>query len=128
MTAANSGAKTAVALFFVLLTMIGLFTVGDYNGSYDELAEMGILASNLKEYALRLQDIGIEWPYWLQSGAEPISKSVERDHGICGYYLYGILLPLFEDNEGLRFTLWSALTWLWFMMGCWSLYAIARKM
>ena len=31
--------KTAVVLFFVLLTLLGLWTAGDYTGSYDELWE-----------------------------------------------------------------------------------------
>ena len=55
-------------------------------------------------------------------------EKMEKDHGISGYYLYGLVFPQIEHNETLRYTLWSVVTWLWFMSGVWSLYAIARHM
>ncbi len=66
-------AKAAVALFFVLLALLGLWTVDDYSGSYDETAEQAILSSNMKEYALR-------WKNW-------------ESHGTCGWkaILYQLL-------------------------------------
>lgn len=120
--------KAAVALFFMLLTLVGLWTVDDYTGSYDEIAEQAILSSNMKEYALALEKRGISWNTWLESHAVPISQSIEKDHGISGYYLYGLLFPQIEQNETLRYTLWGIVTWLWFMSGVWSLYAIARHL
>lgn len=115
-------ANGVTALFFILLTLIGLMTVADYTGSYDELAEQAILESNLKEYAIH----SIGDPYALN--AEPISQSIERDHGISAYYLYPLVLSCTDGSEWQRFTLWNAMTWLWFMAGVWSLYALARKM
>ncbi len=120
--------RMMVACFFALLTLIGIWTIGDYCGSYDEIAEQLILASNMKEYALQLEKLGVRWDTWLMRDDVPISQSIEKDHGISGYYLYGLLFPLVEQNEGLRYSLWSLFTWLWFMTGVWSLYAIARKM
>ena len=120
--------RAAVALFFALLTLVGLWTVDDYTGSYDETAEQVILSSNMKEYALGLEKLGITWDVWLESDAVPISQSIEKDHGISGYYLYGLVFPQIKHNETLRYTLWSVVTWLWFMSGVWSLYAIARHM
>ena len=117
----------AVALLFLLLTAVGLWTVDDYTGSYDEIAEQAILASNMKEYALGLEKLGIRCHYWLSSQAVEISQSVERDHGISGYYLYGLLFPLLENSETLRYMIWSMMTWMWFMFGVWSLYALARE-
>ena len=121
-------AKSAVALFFALLMLIGLLTIGDYTGSYDETAEQVILSSNMKEYALALQKLGICCEYWLQSDVQPISRSIEKDHGISGYYVYGLLFEQLEGSETLRYTLWSAMTWLWFMAGVGSLYGIARQL
>ena len=120
--------RMAVALFMILITLIGLWTIGDYTGSYDEIAEQAILASNMKEYAVRLQKIGVCSEYWTNAPVQPISQSVEKDHGISAYYLFGVLFPLLENNEWLRYTLWSVFTWLWFMMGVWSLYAISKRM
>lgn len=120
--------KAAVALFFVLLTLVGLWTVDDYTGSYDEIAEQAILSSNMKEYAITLEKLGIEWKTWLAYDVVPISQSIEKDHGISGYYPYALVFPQVEHNEFLRYTLWSAWTWLWFMAGVWSLYAIARHL
>ena len=128
MTGEKRTGRAAVAIFFAVLMLLGLCTVRDYTGSYDELAEQAILASNMKEYAMALDRIGLSSSYWLQSEATPISRSVEKDHGISGYYLYGLMFPAFETNETVRQTLWSVFTWLWFMLGVWSLYAIARHM
>lgn len=119
--------KTAVALFFALLLLVGLCTVRDYTGSYDEIAEQMIVRSNLKEYAQYLQRVGIRLDYWLECSSKPISESIERDHGAAGFYLYGLLFPLIEHQETVRYTLWGVMIWLWFMLGVWSLYAIARR-
>ena len=118
--------KTATALFFTMLTLIGILTIDDYTGSYDESAEQVILCSNMKEYALALEKTGIRMEYWLENGAVPISQSIEKDHGISGYYLYGLLFPHISQNQPLRYSLWSLFTWLWFMLGVYSLYSIAR--
>lgn len=128
MSASQNRQKAAVALFMAVLTLVGLFTVSDYTGSYDEIAEQNILAANMKEYALYLSKVGIQWEAWLCSEVAPISQSVEKDHGISAYYLYGLLFPWLEQAEGLRYTLWSVMTWLWFMLGVWSLYALSRKL
>lgn len=125
----TKGVRNSItALFFVLLTFIGLVTAVDYTGSYDELAEQAILESNLKEYALRLESLGIKWPYGLALNAQPISQSIERDHGISAYYLFPFIFSCTNGSEWWRFVLWNAMTWLWFMTGVWSLYAVARKM
>lgn len=121
-------AKAAVAFFFALLMLLGLWTVNDYTGSYDELAEQAILASNLKEYALALKKAGLASDYWLKKDVVPISQSIEKDHGICGFYLYGLMLPAIEHNETARSVLWSVFNWMWFMAGVWSLYGIARHL
>lgn len=120
--------RIAVALFFAVLTLIGLLTAGDYTGSYDELWEQDTLCSNMKEYALWLEKAGIRSEYWLQSAHVPISESTEIDHGISGYYLYGLLMPHLQQHETLRFWLWNAVNWIWFMLGVWSLYAMARHL
>ena len=119
--------KTAVALFFAFLLLVGLCTVRDYTGSYDEIAEQMIVRSNLKEYALHLEKLGVRLNYWLECSSKPISESIERDHGAAGFYLYGLLFPLIQHHETVRYTLWSVMIWLWFMLGVWSLYAIARR-
>lgn len=119
--------KTATALFFAILMLIGVLTINDYTGSYDESAEQAILASNMKEYALALEKAGIRSEYWLKNGGTPISQSIEKDHGISGYYLYGLLYPHVVQNIPLRYSLWSLFTWLWFMVGVFSLYGIARQ-
>lgn len=128
MRLALKGKGTVVALFFALLTVIGLWTAGDYTGSYDELWEQDTLRSNMKEYALWLEKAGLRSEYWLQSNVVPISESTEKDHGISGYYLYGLLMPRLMENQTLRFWIWNAVNWLWFMLGVWSLYAIARHL
>ncbi len=120
--------RAAVAAFFLGLLLIGLATVTDYAGSYDEIAEQAILNSNYKEYAVQLQRAGIRWEYGLTLAVEPISESVERDHGISAYYPYALLLSWTNGSEWWRYTLWSVVTWLWFMAGVYSLYAISRSL
>lgn len=70
--------QAATALFFVLLLLVGLLTADDYTGSYDELAEQGILESNLKEYAICLERLGVRWRYGLELSAAPISRALKR--------------------------------------------------
>ena len=121
-------ARAAAAFFLAALMLIGLWTVNDYTGSYDETAEQAILSSNMKEYALALERVGVRWAAWLESDAVPISQSIEKDHGISGYYLYGLLFPLIGQNETLRYTLWSVMTWLWFMAGVAAVYGFYREL
>lgn len=126
-TVSGGRARALVALFFVLLTLIGLMTVRDYGAPFDEIPEMGILMSNLKEYALRLEGEDSQ-SRAATLRARRISLSVERDHGICAYYPFApYLLALRKGFEGNSYA-WSVLTWAWFMLGCVSLYGVLRAL
>lgn len=81
-TKTKSRAGVAVAVFFLALTLIGLFTSGDYGLPCDEPAEQIILRENMKEYAWRV--LGPESDavrYYDSLGVQRISESIERDHG-----------------------------------------------
>ncbi|MEA5013129.1 MAG: hypothetical protein VB099_01080 [Candidatus Limiplasma sp.] len=118
--------KGWVAVFFIALTLIGLLTVDDYGAPYDELSEMLIIRANLQEYAVRLEGRDGK-SVFSRMNFPPMSEYIERDHGICGYYLLAPFLPyaVMSDIHHMS-TLWSVLTWLWFMLGCFSLYSLMR--
>lgn len=78
--------KAYAALFFTVLALIGIFTLNDYTGSYDELPKRGILRVNLKEYACLLQRIGLHWKYGLEPDAPSAPGYLESDHGIAAFY------------------------------------------
>ncbi|MEA5013844.1 MAG: hypothetical protein VB099_04740 [Candidatus Limiplasma sp.] len=118
--------RLLVALFFGLLTLIGLLTSGDYGLACDEDWEQDILRENLKEYALWLGDSRAV-DYYSQLGIRPISQSTEGDHGQSAYYLAAPLLPLKQTAPHVLLALWHGYTWLWFMAGCWAVYGFCRE-
>jgi len=120
--------KSLVALFFLALLLIGLATGMDYGTPWDETGEMNILRMALMEYA---QLIPLDTPYSQALTAmqvQPISLSVERDHGICLYYplFFAVCNPAMTPHA--LSALWRALTWLIFVAGAYALYALCRQM
>lgn len=114
-------------LFFTTLASIGLLTVRDYGAPFDEYAEMAILGANLKEYALRM-DAKPDTNEYASLGFVRISDNIERDHGICAYYPLAAFYPTLITDSRLYSLVWSIFTWLWFMLGCVSLYGILRAL
>lgn len=119
-----------VALFFILLLALGLWTSLDYGQPWDEVYEQDVLRMNMNEYAAFF---GIDVRYKALSDIdEPddglVSGSIERDHGQSAYYPVFFLVT----SEGLpgsaRMVLWHMYTWLWMMAGAASLYFITRRM
>lgn len=129
-TKANHGAAWLVALFFIVLTALGLVTSADYGQPWDEPWEQDILSLNGNQYADAL-GLAVHFPLTSSMPAPAsglIADSVERDHGVCAYYP---MLWLMADS-GLaptqRMTLWHAYTWLLFMGGAAALWCIARRL
>jgi len=120
-------ASIVIVCLFILLTIIGLFTVDGYGAPYDELVEMIILRSNAKEYALRLEGEDSQSFFATLPGTR-ISRNIERDHGLCAYYPLIPFLSHLQPVINQYSTVWSILTWLWFMVGCLSLYGLMRQM
>lgn len=116
-----------VALFFAVLTLVGLLTAGDYGLPLDGPSEQVILQENLKEYAaLLLGDDSEAVKGYDGLGIHRITESIEMDHGQAAYYPAAPLLQI-RDTDPHRFnTLWHAYTWLWFMAGVLALYALCR--
>lgn len=119
--------KALTALFFGLLTVLGLLVGGGYGLACDEDWEQDILRENMKEYALWLGDDEAV-AYYDGLGIRPISQSTEGDHGQSAYYLAALLLPLKASAPHVLLVLWHAYTWLWFMAGCWAVYGFCREM
>ena len=121
-------AKAGVALFFLALLLLGLFTVGDYGSAWDDWSEMRILRMALREY-----DALLPWDTPLgqtlsEMGIERLSESAERDHGICLYYpLFWAVGNASLSLQSLTF-IWRCYTWILFMLGLAALYAVARRM
>lgn len=118
--------KVAVALFFVILMFIGLNTIRDFTGSYDELVQQTQLKVNLREYAVLLEKIGIHWDTALRMNVPRINEFVNRDYGMAALYVCAPFLSQALDSQALMSHLWGVVTWLWFMLGVWSLYSIVR--
>lgn len=124
----QTGAKAAVAVFFALLTILGLMVTDDYGQPSDEWLEQYILQSNLHEYAVRIWGEDSEAAQWYASrGIQRISQDKERDHGQCAYYLLApVFTRLLSEPDRLMLA-WHAYTWLWFMVGCFALYGFCRE-
>ncbi len=76
-----------LALFFIVLTLVGLWMGTNYGVPWDERDEQKILVFHLYEYAYQLlgKDSAIV-QFAAKMGAEPISSSIERDHGVAPFY------------------------------------------
>lgn len=120
--------RTAVALFFAALTLIGLLTCADYGLPCDEPAEQVILQENMHEYALRLLGEESEAARWYRArDIAPISQSIEKDHGQSAYYLFMPVLAKLLHQPHVLTNWWHAYTWLWFMLGCFAIYGFCRQ-
>lgn len=114
-----------MSIFFVMLLIVGLLTIDDYGAAYDELTEMSILRANLKDYAIRFN---LPEDHFFIEGMDTqrITDNIERDHGMCAYYPLALFArQIFPDVRANSYA-WSVLTWLWFMLGCLSLYGFLR--
>lgn len=120
--------KCLTAVFFAVLFLIGVLTVTDYTGSYDELVQQTQLMVNLHEYALAFQKHGIEWSAALELDVPRIADFVNRDYGMASMYLCAPFLSSMLESQTFTSTLWGVVTWLWFMVGVFSLYGIAREL
>lgn len=128
MTGREKAARILVMLFFAALTVIGLAVSGDYGLPCDEPAEQVILQENMHEYAVRLFGEQSEAARWYAGrGIDRISRSIEKDHGQCAYYAFVPTLVRLLDEPHRLTTAWHVYTWLWFMAGCWALYAFGRE-
>ena len=122
-------AKTVTAVFFAVLTLAGLLTCADYGLPCDELAEQQILRGNMHEYArclLGRDSAAAQW--YAAKGALPISESIEKDHGQAAYYAFVPVLTALEDQPHVLTVAWKMYTWLWFMVGVFSVYGFCREM
>lgn len=118
-----------VALFFAVLTAVGLVTSGDYGMPLDGPSEQVILQENLKEYACLLFGENSEQAQgYTAQGVQRITESIEMDHGQAAYYLAAPLLQLRSKNPSLFNTLWHMYTWLLFMLGVLAVYRIGREL
>ena len=120
-------ARVLTALFFLLLALAGFLTVRDYGMPYDEYTEMAIFHSNVEEYRLHWP-FPIEEGYFASEGGQPISQSIEKDHGICAYYPLIPLLPWLRQDINTYSLVWSILTECWFLLGCIAVYGVCRNL
>lgn len=126
----NRVARCLIALFFITLLALGIFTSADYGQPWDEPWEQDILRMNGNQYAYYL---GFNGHMTLTSDMLApkngmISSSVERDHGECAYYP---LLWLVADTSMpamQRMVIWHAYTWILFMAGVGALWFICRML
>ena len=120
--------KALVALFFVLLSVVGLLTVNDYTGSYDEYIMWDTLRANLYEYAQVLEKLGIHWETGLSLNVERIASSTVRDLGMAPYYVCAPFLGRMNQSPSVASSVWCLVSFCWFLAGVWSMYAIARQL
>lgn len=117
-----------IAILFLIMTAIGLFVTPDYGMPWDELTEIRVLGTNVREYAgLILGDDAK--PAQSSTGLAFLdaSENVDIDHGQSVYYLFSPALFMNYCEEGGRtlMLLWHGYTFLVFMTGVIAIYLIA---
>ena len=121
--------RLLVAMAFLLLFVVGLYTVSDYGIYFDQQSEMVILRENMKEYAHYL--LGDDSPavqYYDSIGLPRITETVEIDHGMAAFYPLSPFMTRMDSDQPGLFPLWNGLAWCWFMAGVLALYGLCRKL
>lgn len=121
--------RLLVAMAFLFLFIIGLFTAPNYGIYFDQQSEAVILRENLKEYAHYL--LGEESEaiqYYDSIGLPRIIETVEIDHGMAAFYPLAPVMTRMDHNQPSLFPLWNMLAWCWFMAGVAALYGLCRKL
>lgn len=118
-----------VAVFFVLLLLLGLFTAGDYGIYIDQQSEAAILRENLKEYAVQLLGENSKAVQYYNSISLPrITETAEIDHGMAAFYPLAPFMTRMDSDPASLFPLWNGLCWCWFTAGVAALYCLCRRL
>ncbi len=119
--------KRLTVLFFLLLTLVGLFLGNGYGVPWDERVEQRILNQNLYEYATDILGENASIVRTArENGAILISDEIDRDHGSALFYPLAFLSYL-EDTH-LTMQIWHIYIWLVFMLGVIAVYWIMREL
>ncbi len=118
-----------VAIFLLMLFVLGLFTAPDYGIYFDQQSEAVILRENLKEYAVQLlgENSGAV-RYYNQIGLPRITETAEIDHGMAAFYPLAPFMTRMDGDQSTLFPLWNMLSWCWFMAGVAALYCLCRRL
>lgn len=122
-----------IIIIGLLLAMLmgGLIVTPGYGMPWDELTEIGVLGSNVREYIGLAQGEEDE-PTESSTGIVFLdySDNVDMDHGQSAYYAFSPLLfaDLGEGAERTLMLLWHGYTFLIFMAGVVALYFICSTL
>ena len=118
-----------VAVFFVVLTLVGVLTCADYGQNFDAVMEQRILKMNIHEYSYQI--LGEEHPftqYMAWKEHRRISTHFDREHGQSAFYLAAPLLKMETYARDWFRPVWNAYTFLVFMAGVWAIYAFFKNL
>lgn len=124
-TISSAMQKRLVALFFLFLTLLGLFLGSGYGVPWDEKMEQEILKQNIYEYAITFLGTDNTMVRDLSRHVIRISESIERDHGSAIFYPLFFLLIIRDAH--LVMQIWHIYIWLLFMLGVIAIYIIMRE-
>ena len=117
-----------VLILFVLMIAFGLLVTPDYGMPWDELTEIRVLGTNVREYAGLILGADAK-PTQSSTGLEflDVSENVDIDHGQSVYYPFAPALYANYGEDGGRtmMLLWHGYTFLVFMTGVFVIYLIA---
>ena len=102
-----------ILIAFIILLLGGLIVTKDYGLPTDERTEITILGSNLLEYTKRIVGQDNQTYRWIKAfykthfscDLNPITDSVEKDHGVCAYYLLIPFLSIIANHSYGAFSL-----------------------
>ena len=82
------------AILMIVMFCAGLSVTFSYGQPWDERVEVGILVSNIREYAAQtgLEERGAA--FFSEYQVPKISEYIEKDHGMAAYYVF------FSDSGG----------------------------
>jgi len=111
---------------FLLLFVFGLFFIGDVGFYNDETNEENILKMNIYEYSRQFGENNDLVTYFKDNGFDPISLSIERDHGVAPYYLFAPFLTLDKVSNNLLSNAWHFYTYVLTFLGVICFYLLSK--
>lgn len=123
-----TAAKIIIAAVFIVLLIVGLAASDGYGVPYDELPEIDIQFSNIREITDRFLGKDTALTYKLDElGIKPISKSIERDHGEAVYYPFALFVLLDDPDPAQQHLAFMLYTFCISFAGVVFLYFLIRE-
>ena len=116
------------AILMIVMFCAGLSVTFSYGQPWDERVEVGILVSNIREYAAQtgLEERGAA--FFSEYQVPKISEYIEKDHGMAAYYVFFPILAAMGFRQPATMYAWHVYSFLLFFSGVLAVFLILKEL